>query len=309
MRSAQQIIDIMMTKLQAAVGFTKEQPVVLLLNNLGGVSQLELNIIKKEAIQWCRNHGVAIARILCGSYMTSLNGHGFSVTVLRVVESDIIDHLDAPTKPSAVPFTEEEASLAKKCVQAVCNKMTSMESELNALDGVAGDGDCGSTFAHASKVISERMKTLEVNSAEPLLHILSEIFEQEVGGTGGALYALMLSAAAGEFAGSPIGFKHFSTALIKATDVVQKYGGAKPGDRTLVDSLCAAIEKIRGGETNWDIILEAAMKAAHSTAQMKAAAGRASYTSKEVQTRPDAGAMAIAYFMLTIWETIKHNKA
>ncbi|KAJ1353327.1 hypothetical protein KIN20_009933, partial [Parelaphostrongylus tenuis] len=98
MRSAQQIVDIMMTKLQAAVGFTKEQPIALILNNLGGVSQLELNIIKTEAIQWC-----------------------------------------------------QEASLAKKCVQAVCNKMTSMESELNALDGVAADGDCGSTFAHASK--------------------------------------------------------------------------------------------------------------------------------------------------------------
>ncbi|KAJ1352775.1 hypothetical protein KIN20_009199 [Parelaphostrongylus tenuis] len=80
-------------------------------------------------------------------------------------------------------------------------------------------------------------------------------------------------------------------------------------DAQQVDSPCAAIAKIRGGKTKWDIILEAAMTEAHSTAQMKAVAGRASYTSKEVQTRPDAGAMAMAYFMLTIRETIKRNKA
>ncbi|KAK6057757.1 DAK2 domain protein [Cooperia oncophora] len=221
----------------------------------------------------------------------------------------------------------EQTELAKKCISAVCNKMKEVEAELNGLDGAAGDGDCGSTFVHAAKAIDERMKNAEVKSAQQLLHDLSEVFEQEVGGTGGALYALMLSTASESFATS-ITSKEFADALTRASEAVQKYGGAKPGDRTLVirlrvdvfdssklplilcyqvDSIHAAVEKIKSGESNWDVILEASTKAAQSTAQMKARAGRASYTAKEVQTRPDAGAVAIAYFMHAIWDTIKRG--
>ncbi|RCN37759.1 putative glycerone kinase [Ancylostoma caninum] len=334
--NAHKIVGTIMTKLQKTVQFTKDEPIVLLINNLGGVSQIEMGIIKSEAIKWCHQHNIKIARILCGSYMTSLDGHGISLTVLRLFDSKILEFLDAPTSapgwqradklgkaesaPSAdkgqsitiqtsskgAAFTKEQADLAKKCVTAVCNKMNSMESELNALDGAAGDGDCGSTFAHASKAITERMKTCELSSAQQLLFSIAEVFEQEVGGTGGALYALMLSAASEAFETS-ITSKDFATALQKASEAVQIYGGAKPGDRTLVDALHGAVEKIKSGESQWDTILEAATKAAQSTAQMKARAGRASYTAKEVQTKPDAGAVAIAAFMQTLWDTIKSN--
>lgn len=94
---------------------------------------------------------------------------------------------------------------------------------------------------------------MEVKSAQQLLSCLSEVFEQEVGGTGGAvrislidlmnslnlhrlhlkLYALMLSAASEAFETS-VESEDFVTALNRASEAVQKYGGAKPGDRTLV---------------------------------------------------------------------------
>ncbi|KHJ82524.1 DAK2 domain protein [Oesophagostomum dentatum] len=230
-------------------------------------------------------HNIEIARILCGTYMTSLDGHGISLTVLRLFDKQLLEFIDAPTsapgwhgadklgKPESAPsaeksqsitvqasskgaeFTKEQSELARKCVIAVCEKMTAMEAELNALDGAAGDGDCGSTFAHASKAIQERMKTLELTSAQQLLFCLSEVFEQEVGGTGGAIYALMLSAASEAFEKS-IESKDFAMALQKASEAVQKYGGARPGDRTLVDSLNAAVLKIKEGENRWDAIIE-----------------------------------------------------
>lgn len=335
-RNAHEIVDMILSKLQSTVQFDADQEIVLLINNLGGVSQLEMSIIKGEAIKWCSEKGITIARILCAPYMTSLDAHGISITVLKVFDEEILNYIDAPTQapgwraaeqigepeeaPSAdesqigqaetetkgVEFTTEQAELAKKVVRAVCEKMEASEAELNALDGAAGDGDCGSTFVQASKAIKERMKSLEVKSAQQLLSCLSEVFEQEVGGTGGALYALMLSAASEAFETS-VESEDFVTALNRASEAVQKYGGAKPGDRTLVDALHAAAEKAKSDGDNWDAILEAATKAAQSTAQMKARAGRASYTAKEVQTRPDAGAVAISYFMHAIWDTIKHE--
>ncbi|VDM70567.1 unnamed protein product [Strongylus vulgaris] len=219
--SADKIVNTIMTKLQEVVKFTKEEPIVLLINNLGGVSQIEMGIIRSEVVKWCRQHSIQIARLLCGTYMTSLDGHGISLTALKVFDKEILDFLDAPTsapgwhgadklgRPETAPSSDkgqsievqtsskgitltkgrflEQAELAKKCVLAVCDKMNAMESELNALDGAAGDGDCGSTFAHAAKAINERMKTLELNSAQQLLFNISEVFEQEVGGTGGAV--------------------------------------------------------------------------------------------------------------------------
>ncbi|KHJ92150.1 putative glycerone kinase [Oesophagostomum dentatum] len=315
-QSANKVVDIMMEKLQKTVQFSKDEPVVLLLNNLGGVSQLEMGIIKSEVTKWCHQHNIEIARILCGTYMTSLDGHGISLTVLRLFDKQLLEFIDAPTsapgwhgadklgRPESAPsaeksqsiavqasskgaeFTKEQSELARKCVIAVCEKMTAMEAELNALDGAAGDGDCGSTFAHASRAIQERMKTLELTSAHSNYCFASlkysnrkwEVLEELQ-----SIYALMLSAASEAFEKSTES-KDFAMALQKASEAVQKYGGAKPGDRTL-----------------------AAAKEAQATATMTARAGRASYTAKEVQTKPDAGAVAISAYMKTIWGTIKQS--
>ncbi|KHJ92151.1 DAK1 domain protein, partial [Oesophagostomum dentatum] len=179
--NAQKIVDTIMTRLQGIVKFKEDEPIILLINNLGGVSQIEMGIIKSEAVRWCRQHNIEIARILCGTYMTSLDGHGISLTVLRLFDKQLLEFIDAPTsapgwhgadklgKPETAPsadkdqsvgieasskevtFTKEQAELAKKCIAAVCDKMISMESELNELDAAAGDGDTGSTLASASR--------------------------------------------------------------------------------------------------------------------------------------------------------------
>ena len=34
----------------------------------------------------------------------------------------------------------------RKCVESVCDALVASEEELNDLDRVSGDGDCGTTF-------------------------------------------------------------------------------------------------------------------------------------------------------------------
>ncbi|VDM69726.1 unnamed protein product, partial [Strongylus vulgaris] len=130
--SAGKIVTKIMNRLQNIVKFTKatqttriffpDQPIVLLINNLGGVSQLEMGIIKSEAVKWCLQHSITIARLLCGTYMTSLDGHGISLTVLKQFDEEILELLDAPTsapgwhvpdklgKPKAAPPEKGELS-------------------------------------------------------------------------------------------------------------------------------------------------------------------------------------------------------
>ncbi|KIJ55374.1 hypothetical protein M422DRAFT_23969 [Sphaerobolus stellatus SS14] len=56
--------------------------VVLMVNNLGGVSELELSGIAKETVSQLRQRKINVQRLLVGTFMTSLNMPGFSLTLL-----------------------------------------------------------------------------------------------------------------------------------------------------------------------------------------------------------------------------------
>ena len=77
---------------------------VLLVNNLGGVSPLELSGITNEVVEHlARIYKIKPVRVLSGTFMTSLNGLGFSISLLRVIDlesggSSMLALLDAPAE-------------------------------------------------------------------------------------------------------------------------------------------------------------------------------------------------------------------
>jgi dihydroxyacetone kinase len=83
---------------------TEKDDVVLLVNNLGGVSPLELSGITNEIVeQLARSYNINPVRILSGTFMTSLNGLGFSISLLRVTDTgsagaSMLELLDAPAE-------------------------------------------------------------------------------------------------------------------------------------------------------------------------------------------------------------------
>jgi len=83
---------------------TPQDEIVLLVNNLGGVSPLELSGITNEVVeQLGSGYGIKPVRILAGTFMTSLNGLGFSISLLKVVDTGIegaemLELLDAPAE-------------------------------------------------------------------------------------------------------------------------------------------------------------------------------------------------------------------
>jgi dihydroxyacetone kinase len=85
---------------------SKDQ-VVLLVNNLGGVSVLEIGGITTEVVtQLEKDYGIKPIRLLSGTYMTSLNGLGFSITLLKVTEAGgktMLELLDAPAEATGWP--------------------------------------------------------------------------------------------------------------------------------------------------------------------------------------------------------------
>lgn len=78
---------------------------VLLVNNLGGVSVLEMGGIADQVIRELEaSYEIVPVRILVGTYMTSLNGMGFSISLLRLQDTGLgsgksmLELLDAPTE-------------------------------------------------------------------------------------------------------------------------------------------------------------------------------------------------------------------
>lgn len=74
------------------------EEVVVMVNNLGGISPLELGAITTEVIdQLDASYKIKPSRLLSGTYMTSLNGLGFSITILKVTDNAVfLPLIDAP---------------------------------------------------------------------------------------------------------------------------------------------------------------------------------------------------------------------
>ncbi|EWY85916.1 hypothetical protein FOYG_10584 [Fusarium oxysporum NRRL 32931] len=77
-------------------------PIVLVINNLGGISVLELGAITAVvARQLASEFNIRPVRVLSGTFMTSLNGMGFSITILNLEANssyDLLELLDAPAE-------------------------------------------------------------------------------------------------------------------------------------------------------------------------------------------------------------------
>jgi len=92
-------------KERAFLDIQKGDSTVLMVNNLGGVSVLEMGGIADEVIRQLKETwSLEPARILLGTFMTSLNGNGFSISLLKLQDTGLgsgksmLELLDAPAE-------------------------------------------------------------------------------------------------------------------------------------------------------------------------------------------------------------------
>jgi dihydroxyacetone kinase len=90
---------------------------VLLVNNLGGLSGLELGAITQEiSIQLEKKYGIKPARVYSSTFISTLNELGFSISLLKIVDLRLVNGLnmlkllDAPAETTAWPVTISPSS-------------------------------------------------------------------------------------------------------------------------------------------------------------------------------------------------------
>lgn len=82
---------------RAYINVATSDEIVVMVNNLGGISVLEQGAITTEVVeQLATTYKLTPTRLLSGTYMTSLNGMGFSITILKVADKSFVSLLDAP---------------------------------------------------------------------------------------------------------------------------------------------------------------------------------------------------------------------
>ena len=85
----------------ADLPFTNGDKVIAFVNGLGGTPLIELYVMYNEVNRILTAHGVQVARSLVGSYITSLDMAGTSVTLLEV-DDELLSLWDAPVRTPAL---------------------------------------------------------------------------------------------------------------------------------------------------------------------------------------------------------------
>uniref|UniRef100_A0A7N6A5E3 Triokinase/FMN cyclase n=1 Tax=Anabas testudineus TaxID=64144 RepID=A0A7N6A5E3_ANATE len=318
--------------------------VVVCVNNLGALSCLEMAIVARAAVICLENRGVEVARVMSGSFMTSLEMTGVSLTLMKANQetlrlfdaktsapawpnlssvcvtgrSYITDPPATSTRPQEDTYTEGPLSpVMRQVLQMICSTLLDKQEELNSLDRAAGDGDCGNTHAQAAKVIQEWLQDHVIPGCPgQLLSVLARLVQEKMGGSSGALYSLFLTAAAGHVTETQSNAAAWASAVHAGTQAMRRYGGADPGDRTMLDALCPAVDELMKLTTSQPgghmAILQAAVQkatlGAEETRNLTAKAGRASYIAAERITLPDPGAVAVAAILRAVVEVLEAQK-
>jgi len=99
--SADEITAMLMEPVLEDLPFKKGEQIILFVNGMGGTPLIELYIVYRKAAEIAEKHGLKISRCLVGSYITSLEMAGASITALRV-DDEMIGLWDAPVDTPAL---------------------------------------------------------------------------------------------------------------------------------------------------------------------------------------------------------------
>lgn len=333
-RAAMERVEILVERLLDCIiadrKFAAGDRLVVLVNGLGATPPMELACVSRDALGYLRTRGFDVQRAWCGTLLSALDMSGFSLSLLRVDDArlSLLDAAtDAPAWPGPgrigfdifaasadrLPETTPAPPAAhaafadsrlRRAAMAVADALLANEERLTGLDARAGDGDLGSSMVRGANAIAALPDTAWSSPYEALTQI-SHALRRAIGGSSGPFYATATLRAARALSdkGNPTPLQ-WAEAFVQAVEAVRDLGGAKIGDRTMVDALQPAAEALnvalRAGAAPaqaWATAVSAARKGCEATAHMAPRLGRASYLGNRALGVADAGATAVVCWL------------
>ena len=327
--TASEIVKMILDAILLDGNLKADEPVALLINGLGGTPPMELSIVAREALAGLRARGLRVMRAWSGNLLTALEMPGCSLSVMRLDERRL-ERLDAPTGAPAwpadgiVPDRAARVAVApaiagnaapsrgdagqgaavRAAALAVAAALQAEEAHLTELDSVAGDGDLGISMQRGAAAV-RAIPDMRWSSPAEGLAAMSEALRRAIGGSSRPFYAAGLLRAARRLAERDHAtLADWAAAFDLGVASISELGGAKPGDRTMLDALRPAADAIleavafgRSRNEALSAMLQAAEAGAEATASMAPRLGRAAYLGDRAKGATDAGAAAVVIWL------------
>lgn len=305
----------------------------VIVNGLGVTKYEELFLLYRTVAPQLREAGYEIVDPEVGELVTSLDMGGVSLTVFWLDEEleelwtadayacayrkqeaplNFIEKtytakaatVDAESIVDASPAAAELASKVRDAAHAVADLMREQENYLGEIDSFAGDGDHGRGMVRGSDAAVKAIADAPENAGpSQLLKLAGRAWAMQAGGTSGVLWGASLEAAANTLTDdaesyspeqAPVAVKAFADSMVTL-------GGAKMGDKTLLDSLLPFSKALSDSSAElriaWAEAAEVAQHSAKETAALSPKKGRARPLAEKSVGHPDPGAVSMGMIL------------
>ena len=320
--------------------------IAVILNGLGRTKYEELFVVWKTVAERLAASGHTVVQPEVGELVTSLDMAGCSLTVMWLDDelerlwtspadtpayrkgavtavtdarrADVADQATAARVAEADEASQASGALVAQGISAIAAQMVKAESDLGRIDAVAGDGDHGRGMVKGTSAAAAAAAAASAGHAGTagVLTAAGEAWAAKAGGTSGVLWGAALSAAAGRLGdrGKPSD-RDVAEALRAGHDALATLGGARKGDKTMLDALGPFVEsfenEVSAGtdwRTAWLASVDVAQKAAAETAELRPRVGRARPLAERSVGTPDAGAISLAMCIHIVADLIEEKK-
>jgi len=343
--SADELAELLVTRLLQERPEGASDRAVVLLNGLGGVKYGELFVLYRSIARLLAEAGLEIVQPEIGELVTSFEMAGTSLT-LSWLQEDLEEYWSVPANTPAYrkgsrPLGERaqvddaeltdqhraaQASEASRAAgQVITRALAATEATidehvhyLGELDAVAGDGDHGIGMqrgSHAAAAAAQEAAGQGAGAAG-VLQAAADAWSDRAGGTSGALWGALLTSMATTLGDTEeVTVERVATAIEGAAGAVRTFGKVELGDKTMVDALTPFAEAFtRAAGAGQDLpgaIRAAATEArtaAEATADLLPRAGRARPHAQKSLGIPDPGAYSFALICQALADLATHNR-
>lgn len=329
--SADELAAEMVSRILADRPIDGPARIAAILNGLGTVKYEELFVLWHSMSRLLAANDLQVVVADVGEFVTSLDMAGCSLTIAWLddeleqlwlapahatgfrrgnVPALSPDHTEVAVVPRlrVGPATTAAGRSAGQRIAAAVGVLdetvTAHRTTLGDLDAVAGDGDHGlgmSRGAAAAKAAPDEAVALGAG-ARDVLRAAADAWADKAGGTSGALWGAGLHAMAYALApDDALAPADLATGFRAALDRIVRLGGAKPGDKTLVDALEPFVARFTEGidadealAVAWARAAAKAEDGARATADIPARLGRSRVLGERSVGTPDPGATSMA---------------
>jgi dihydroxyacetone kinase-like protein len=192
--------------------------------------------------------------------------------------------------------------IVRRWVELYAEAIAQAERRLTQLDACIGDGDHGANMRRGMTAVSAAFEEMAPAQVSGQFRAISTVLIRSVGGAAGPLYGtFFLQAAQTTAYKAELSLTDFTAIVDAGCRGVAHLGKAVPGDKTMVDTLAAAVASLQTSVARHESLPravrncgEATRHAAIATTPMVARKGRASYLGERSAGYQDPGAASAA---------------